>query len=160
MAHQKQHPSHATLQPFMVMKTPDHRASLFGLPVKVEVDVIDVRTLLTRAQWGRISYRKEYRHHTRGFVLGFFHELCTQTCPRSRRGMPRTDKVPGNRVSNVRCVRPAHRQLSLTRPPLPPLLPRATNHLRAPQSPAYAFTLSRLLCIPKRSCSCLAQLCP
>jgi hypothetical protein len=47
----------------------DHRASRRSdFRAKVGADVTDVCALLVRARWERISYRKEYRHHTRGFM--------------------------------------------------------------------------------------------
>jgi hypothetical protein len=47
----------------------DHRASRRSdFLAKVEADVTDIRALLVQAGWQRISYRKEYRHHTRGFM--------------------------------------------------------------------------------------------
>jgi hypothetical protein len=61
----------------------DHRASRReDFLAKVEADVSDVRALLVQARLRRISYRKEYRCHTRGFMdrarrlaLGFM-EVC------------------------------------------------------------------------------------
>ena len=34
----------------------------------VEADITDIRALVVRALWERISYRKKYRRHTRGFM--------------------------------------------------------------------------------------------
>ena len=47
----------------------DHRTSRRSdFRAKVGADVTDNRALLVRARSQRISYRKEYRHHTRGFM--------------------------------------------------------------------------------------------
>lgn len=47
----------------------DHRASRRSdFRVKVRADVTDIRALLARARWEKISYGKEYHHHTRGFM--------------------------------------------------------------------------------------------
>ena len=130
MAHQKQHSKHATTpRPFMVMKMQDHRTLLFRLVSKWGCDRRS-RPFSpgAAARWERISYRKERRRHTRGFI-GFFHELCAQSCPRFRLGK---DEVPGNRFSHVRCARPVSSRLHL--------LPIAST-TNVPSS-----TRSRLLC--------------
>lgn len=65
----------------------DHRASRRSdFRAKVEADVTDIRALLARARWQKISYRNEYRHHTRGFMgrarrlaLGFVEACGGQT---------------------------------------------------------------------------------
>ena len=47
----------------------DHRASRRSdFRAKVSADVTDIRALLARARWEKISYGKEYHHHTRGFM--------------------------------------------------------------------------------------------
>jgi hypothetical protein len=47
----------------------DHRASRReDFQNKVEAGVTDIRALLIQARLRRISYRKEYRRHTRGFM--------------------------------------------------------------------------------------------
>ncbi len=47
----------------------DHRASRRSdFRAKVGADVTDIRALLVRARFHKIHYRKEYRHHTRGFM--------------------------------------------------------------------------------------------
>jgi hypothetical protein len=47
----------------------DHRASRRSdFRAKVGADVTDIRALLARARWEKISYGKEYHHHTRGFM--------------------------------------------------------------------------------------------
>ena len=47
----------------------DHRTShRSDFRAKVEADVTDIRALLARARWQRISYRKERRCHRRGFM--------------------------------------------------------------------------------------------
>jgi hypothetical protein len=61
----------------------DHRASRReDSPAKVKADVTDIHALLVQARLRRISYRDEYRFHTRGFMnrarrlaLGFM-EIC------------------------------------------------------------------------------------
>ncbi len=47
----------------------DHRTSRrLDFRAKVGADVTDVRALLVQAKLERISYRKEYRRHTRNFM--------------------------------------------------------------------------------------------
>jgi hypothetical protein len=73
----------------------DHRASRReDFLAKVEADVTDIRALLVQARLRRISYRKEYRCHTRGFMnraqrlaLGFV-EVCGRQTKFQALGFP------------------------------------------------------------------------
>lgn len=65
----------------------DHRSSRRSdFRAKVEADVTDIRALLARARFQKVSYQKEYSHHTRGFMararrlaLGFVEACGDQT---------------------------------------------------------------------------------
>ena len=65
------HPGHAALCSFGHEDAKMERTQGFApsdFSDKVEADITDIRALVVRALQERISYRKKYRRHTRGFM--------------------------------------------------------------------------------------------